>query len=452
VGWHFDARRGRAGALVGVLAACAACTDGGTRLPAGRNVDLRVSPLSLPGIVDACYDVEIRNPGGELVWARGNATTPEATPGADGAICADQFGNGEGGDIAYTGPCDATGTGVNTADLWVDGLWVSNTVRLNEVPGGHIDYANPCAPGGAPCSLTFTCRENEDVPVVFNLTIMRSASQGFFDVAVTFEDVFCSGKLDTCWRDGGGTPTDPIVFLFDPDTGARVRTALFAMACTGGAGNDTESTLYLDDLNVTCTYDLDPAPGAWTGSRSVRLDAHQGGGGHGTCLGTNGDGDCTDPGEVDASGLLRSWAIYRGAELLDCGQGPGSCNKLYWSVGIALDESAPSPVEGADPGNRDCHITTRATAKGGETVFGGGGATGQPFATPVDVLYPVIEVDVRVTAPGAAAWECRSVPLGTYDAGLEEMHAVYSGTGAATFCNALSPTTGAIRAAAAACP
>ncbi len=65
-------------------------------------------------------------------------------------------------------------------------------------PGdGDADFENPCAEAGD-CVLSFPCVENEDVFVEFNITVMRDAEQGFFDIAVNFEDIFCSAKFDSC--------------------------------------------------------------------------------------------------------------------------------------------------------------------------------------------------------------------------------------------------------------
>src|SRR6201999_2048098 len=92
------------------------------------------------------------------------------------------------------------------------------------------------------CAQAATCAENADTPVRFDLTIMRRAQQGFFDIAVSFEDVFCSAKVDCEDRDG-----DPLELLFDGDE--RASTAVLALACTAGAN---ETNIYLDDVVVDC--------------------------------------------------------------------------------------------------------------------------------------------------------------------------------------------------------
>lgn len=162
-------------------------------------VRLAVAPLTLPGIGKACYDLEVRNGAartGEVVWSRG-------TPGLNGgvtdptAICSDRYGSGS--DITYIAPCDAAGQldpdpegeRVNSVTVWVDGLYDTNGAYL--APTGTHSWQNPCDDG---CSLDVLCEENRDTLAAFDLTVMRDANQGFFDVAVNFEDIFCSAKLD----------------------------------------------------------------------------------------------------------------------------------------------------------------------------------------------------------------------------------------------------------------
>ena len=85
----------------------------------------------------------------------------------------------------------------------------------------------------------------------------RAANQGFFDVAVEFDDIFCSAKLDCLDSQGG-----PLKLLFDPDTGARGQTVVVAWACTAGIG--AETWLYEDNLVVSC-FDEDTGEplGSW---------------------------------------------------------------------------------------------------------------------------------------------------------------------------------------------
>lgn len=155
-----------------VLATLPACAPDAPDQP-GARVAVSVAPLTLPGITNARYTLEIHNSGGDLVATR------EVTSVA--------YGAGDGS-LSYVAPCDA------------DPAVSHNSVSLTllDVYGGAsgqavIDpstYANP-----GTVTRQVTCEANADVAVSFDLTIARQANQGFFDVAVSFSDIFCSAKL-----------------------------------------------------------------------------------------------------------------------------------------------------------------------------------------------------------------------------------------------------------------
>ncbi len=196
-----------------------------------RGLELAVAPLELEGIGQACYDIRVTNQtnrSGQTVWAKGTpghqlplSGTDKFKTGDPDAVCSGQYGNARGGDITYIGACDAdgqanvttprVGTGwtpenptdgegerVNSVTLWFDGLYDVNGNYI--VPTGEDGWQDPCPNG---CTLDVLCEENADNLVEFNFTVMRDAQQGFFDIAVNFEDIFCSAKFDSC---GGGTP------------------------------------------------------------------------------------------------------------------------------------------------------------------------------------------------------------------------------------------------------
>src|SRR5690606_23974264 len=89
------------------------CADG--QAPPPRGLELAVATLTLPGIGEVCYDIQVHNDvdgGGEIVWGKGtpndspsdgvtNRTVAEAV--ASGAVCSGRYGNSGGGDIAYVG-------------------------------------------------------------------------------------------------------------------------------------------------------------------------------------------------------------------------------------------------------------------------------------------------------------------------------------------------------------
>jgi len=315
-----------------------------------------------------CYDLAISGPGGPVVSHGDPARSYLA--GDTATICSWQYGNGDGGDISYVAPCDADdGDGespaaaTNTVTLWVDGLYLDSDGDhdpRDDVALG--DWQNPCTNG---CSLPFACRENSDSEVVFNLTLLREANQGFFDIAVNFDDVFCSAKLDCKGA-----------LLHDPISGQRGATAVLALACSAGplaAGASDDTVLLRDPIVVDCGGNqtlLDPARGPGNVYGVANPDP--------------------DPGDA-----VWQYATYFGSESLECGA--GSCNKRYWNVAIGFDPNIPN-----------CRLTTAATAAG-SSVPG--------FATPALTTYPWLDLDVALTGPtGGAA--CSQHPLNGTPAGL----------------------------------
>lgn len=227
----------------------------------GTGIQFSIAPLTLESLTDACYSFAIVNGSGQLVVGRGPSAAAAfngdvadpsddlITGSAAGAVCASRFGNSGGGDISYVAPCDAQTSPedneIHTVTLWVDRLCATGAGEdCNEIQS----YVDPCASG---CDLRVACAENADTPVTFNLTIMGQADQGFFDLAVNFEDVFCSAKLDTCYGESPVYPGDAIELLFD-ENGERQHTAVAAVACTAGPGNDVDTTLYHTLFVVEC--------------------------------------------------------------------------------------------------------------------------------------------------------------------------------------------------------
>jgi len=221
---------------------------------AGPGFAIAVAPLTLPGVTDTCYRLTVTNgPNrtGDIVWQRTN-------------VCADLFGDVVGS-IAYIGPCDADVPTLSSVTLELLDLKTGAT----PTPIADVEYGNPCGeiadwstlagrdtllPGEdfGPCTVNKQCLENADVLVEFNITVMREANQGFFDIGVNFDDVFCSAKLDTCYSDDS-----PITLLHDGDV--RAHTAVAAVACSAGPGATAETYLHFSDFSVTCgttTYTL----------------------------------------------------------------------------------------------------------------------------------------------------------------------------------------------------
>ncbi len=276
------------------------CT--GSSEPAPR-LALTVAPLELPEVADACYTVAVHNVARPLVNAA-------ALVWSEANICANRYGNATGS-VTYIGTCDASPSGrINTVSLVLEGLCTTSGCDVADpADPGRVSpdtYVNPC-PANKPCQLERPCVENADTLIEFNLTIMRDASQGFFDIAVNFDDIFCSAKLDC------------VPELLHRPGGARDLTAVLAFACTSGA----DTCLYVDPPTLSCTT------GTWT------LDPTAG------------------PGNIaENSPVLFGAAVYTGDEAFT------AFEKRYWNVALGIDEAALA-------GAGDCTLTWNATASEG---------------------------------------------------------------------------------------
>ncbi|MBL8786659.1 MAG: hypothetical protein JNJ59_17270 [Deltaproteobacteria bacterium] len=340
--------------LVLVAALSAGCAGGAGSGP-GQRLQVSVAPLTLTGVTGATYDLTVYNsdiaglPAADIVWS--------AT-----GITSGQYGDGKGA-ITYIGPCDAStpagAPNINTVALVTTGFTSTDPADTFQLP----------CPANRPCRLERACEENADVSVVFNLTVMRNAKQGFFDIAVNFEDLFCSAKVDC----------RPTGLLYDADQ-TREATVVYALACTAGPGAAGGSTLLFDDLTLSC----DNAAGNATVSTQPTRDGNQM-----TAL------DAQNP-----ETTVFQVGIYQGAELLPCGVGAGdapvSCQKIYSNTAVGI---------GAAVLGTRCTLTTRATAAAGSAGL----------TTPGYASYPIIEVSVPIT-DASGALSCGANPLNAGDA------------------------------------
>ncbi len=285
-----------------VLVGGAGCDDKADSGPTG--FEIKVAPLTLPGITDACYSINVYN----------STTTFDATTAvwSKTNVCASDYGDGSGS-ITYVGTCDASET-ENTVELTLEGLWTNGASDA----GGSValtngtDFINPCT-GASPertCRLVRPCNPNADTLVEFNLTIMRNAEQGFFDIAVNFEDIFCSAKAD-CEEPNG----DSLDLLFNGTE--RDSTAVLAFACTGGENADTH--LYLSDTFIVCdgttnTTNATTPPGTHV---VARLKPN------------GGPGNVASP--IPDQGLF-GYGVYEGRHL-------GTTNSAYWNLAVGFDDT-----------------------------------------------------------------------------------------------------------------
>ncbi|MCA9516067.1 MAG: hypothetical protein KC635_14080, partial [Myxococcales bacterium] len=291
------------------VGACAEAPPPSAGDVAGARVAIAVAPLSLPGVADATWTLTVSSPGGE-VWTK--------------TVTSSGYGDGAGG-LAYVGPCDASyATNTVTVEL----------IDLTADGGGAItDFRNP-----GPVSKTAPCDPNGDTAVGFDITVARAANQGFFDVAVSFDDVFCSAKLD-CVPE----------LLFNG--AARDTTLVLAFACASGEG--TATTLHMAAPKLTCS----------DGTELV-VDPTLGPG---------------NTGESNAH--VYQVASYRGREAFS------GLEKCYWNTAIGVDATTFTANSGVT-----CSVTAKVSASVGAWDDG---------QTPEGAVWPFIDVDVPVVADGA---------------------------------------------------
>ncbi|HRE90055.1 MAG TPA: hypothetical protein PK095_13055, partial [Myxococcota bacterium] len=303
----------------------------------GPAVAIEIAPLGLAGVTNATWNLTVRNAALDVVMSRN--------------IDADDYGDGAGS-VSYVAPCDASSND-NTVSLTLLALYSAEGEMI-----APTTYVNP-----GTLSRSVTCSPNADTPVTFNVTIVRDAQQGFFDVAVTFDDLFCSAKLD-CIGDNG----QPLKLLHNSD-GTRDDTVVLGLACTGGAdGADTQ--LYLDNIVVNC-------PGNGTGTVNP----------------AGGPGILSAP-DLVTGGVLSGAAVYRGEEQV-------GFDMLYWNVSLGFKATFPG-----------CVLTTRATASDGPLI----GAT-----TPAGWTYPYIQWNVPLTNSGGAL-SCTQHPISGTPPGLSVVY------------------------------
>ncbi|TNF24192.1 MAG: hypothetical protein EP329_25475, partial [Deltaproteobacteria bacterium] len=321
--------------------------------PSGR-VAIDVAALSLAGVADAEYTLTVTNGAGgagDVVWTR--------------TLRSSSHGDGSGA-LSYVGTCDAA-TGVNSVILDLDALYDAGGAIAPET------YLDP-----TPLTQEVSCVADRDTPVQFDLTVARQAQQGFFDVAVQFDDLFCSAKFDCCDPATGtacaGDGSDDIRLLFTAD-GVRGRTFVMALACTAGLDASVVTALVLDDLVLDC--DVNSIAGDF--APDVTIDPV--GDPPGNLCDAGDLSACaavTEYGSADADSYLFQVAVYAGSEPLP--NAGVAAHKVYWNVAL-----------GVLPGVSACTLRTRGSAYD----------AADPAGPPIDRLYPYIQWDVDLASCGA---------------------------------------------------
>ena len=303
--------------------------------PGGEpSVTLQISALNLQGVGDVVWDVEVTNgaPPPEVVWQR--------------RVTSSAYGDGAGS-ASLVGPCDASpGVADNHVRVWVVGVYDGPIARADAgafawgsatgagvVSGTALAFENPTVPVTGPLSRLATCSANADVAVSFDVTLARPAEQGFFDVAVDFDDVYCAAKLDCCYdTDADGCDaSEDIRLLFDAG-GQRGRTFVLGFACTAGPGDDAATALYLSPVSLDCSAPnsgedfaadvvLDPASGE-PGNLCAADEVE-------TC-------PAVISGAAMAGTVLFQIASFRGAERLT--SGGVAAQKVYWNLALGVED------------------------------------------------------------------------------------------------------------------
>ena len=305
--------------LTAVLFGCGGASDA-PPAPAGPGVEITVAPLTLDGVTNASWRLTVVNGAAETVVER--------------TLDADRFGDGRGS-VSMVAPCDATEND-NTVTIELLALFEGASGDLEIDPAS---YQNP-----GPLSRVVTCLDNADVRVAFDIILARQAEQGFFDIAVDFDDLFCSAKLDC--QDVDGSPIDLLY-----NGAQRDQTFVVAMSCTADPSGQAATSLYRDDVVVVCD-----------GGHSVVVNPAAG---PGNLAENNGFVHTGGP-------LLFGAAVYRGEQ----GLGLGS---VYWNVALGWDPSVTAA---------NCRLTTRGTASSGPLPGN---------SSPANATYPYIDWNVTLT-------------------------------------------------------
>ena len=358
--------------LVAVALATAGCSSEPEPAREAAVVGVNVAALNLQGVGDVVWDLEVRNGASpsQVVWQR--------------RVSSSGYGDGAGS-ASYVGPCDA-GANPNTVRVWVVGVYEAPVSVLGTFSSGGVGattgtavaFQNPTATG--PLSRDVVCSENTDVAVQFDVALMRPAQQGFFDIAVNFNNIFCSAKFDCC-ADGDGTPgcaasgAEDLKLLFDA-AGSRASTMVLAFACTAGPTAGVETQLYLDDLVLDCSSppasfaaDLTIDPSGVAGNQCV--------------AGADGMSGCddvvTEGSGVDADTYLYQIGVYRGVEQLT--SGGAAAQKVYWNVALGVKR----------PAITGCWLRTQGTAD--DALDTAGVHNG---VIPAGAVYPFVQWDVNL--------------------------------------------------------
>jgi hypothetical protein len=317
------------------------CVGGAPPGTSGSNLALAVQALAFAEVGDIAYHVSVESPLGP-VW--------------EADLLASRYGDGTS--LSYVGPCDASPEAQpQTIALRVDALYDTQGALISSDA-----WAKPST-----LELTAVCQADTDVPVAFELTLMRRAAQGFFDIAVSFDDIFCSAKLD-CEEDDGGP-----IFLVHGADGERAPSVVLALSCVDPGSTDLR--LYLTDVAVDC------------GAGPIAVDLS---GGPGVLYGAS------DPAPAPLLQAMR----FSGLQSYTNSATGEVAGGAYLTAALALD---------VDAIDQRCTLAAEATAHDGELA---------DFTLPSHATYPVISWELDLTSPGVDGYACTQHALDAPGSGV----------------------------------
>lgn len=160
------------GFIVGALAVAASMVTGGCDEESASTLRLTID-APFPG-GEVCVAVATLDAAGETVASRGDRTAASREAAlASGAVCMKEEA------AVSTLRC---APGASTALTWVVGIF--DAADGSAVPTD--DYQDPCGAEG--CTFDFECIAGQEVDGVVDLSIMREAHQGFFDIGFSAPD------------------------------------------------------------------------------------------------------------------------------------------------------------------------------------------------------------------------------------------------------------------------
>ncbi|TNF23925.1 MAG: hypothetical protein EP329_26250 [Deltaproteobacteria bacterium] len=233
-------------ALSCCVAASSACGGGAEpttgELPDGEGrVALTVAPFELPEVEQVLYRLVVEAAGDEAM---------ETVVARNGVLS-----DGPKGSLTWIAPCDADGpNGEKAAQVTVEVL------QLQGADGEPLEAMLP-----PPLVKQFTCRNGRDVPVQFDISVMRPARSGFTDLIVDIDEVFCSAKADC----------DPE--LITDDNGTRGVGLVTGLACHSNGLDDPDllqTLVYAADLRCEDATDVTHATEHFTGIETLHAQRY----------------------------------------------------------------------------------------------------------------------------------------------------------------------------------